>query len=238
MPYRRLPNTDQARLRAVKTALIKGGDISPVDLAFSQKLLLDLKSFYPHFEQVLGQYQHNRERKAHIGKELNEHFKNARIYFSHFLQVVNMAIARGEIKPEIREFYGLSKDDRSLPEIGTEQQLLFHGRQLIEGEEDRMATGAATRIYNPSLAMVRVKFEKFHEYYNIHKDLLKTATKLLDKVNGYRNTADKLIINIWNEVEEYFNDMAPDKKRQKCTEYGVVYVYRPSEKENCVSNNS
>ncbi len=230
MPYRRLPNTDQARLRAFKAAIKKGNLLSPVDLAFSQKILLELKSFFPHFEQLINQYQDNRKRQAKIGKQLNGHYRAARLYVSHFLQIVNLCIVRGELKPEVRNYYDLSIDDKTLPEIGTEQQLLQWGKKIIEGEESRMATGA-TRIYNPSLAMVRIKYEKFHEYYNLHKDLLNTSQKLLEKVTDYRLQADKIITALWNEIEANFKDLPAEKRRNECSKYGIVYVFRPSEKE-------
>lgn len=228
MPYRRLPNTDQARLRALKAAMHMGTLHGPANLAFSQKSLLQLKSFYPHFEQALAQYQQNRDRQAKIGKLLMDQFRSARLYVSHFLQVVNLCIARGELKPDIRQFYGIDEEERSVPEIGTEQLLLHWGKSVIAGEEQRIAQGA-TRIYNPSLAMVRVKYEKFLELYNTHKDLLNTSQKLLDKVVDFRAQADALITSLWNEIEEGHDDLAPDLKRDKCSEYGVVYVYRPSE---------
>ncbi|MCA1744130.1 MAG: hypothetical protein LC643_00145 [Bacteroidales bacterium] len=228
MPYRRLPNTDQARLRALKAAMNMGSLHSPADLAFSQRSLLQLKTFFPHFEQVLAQYQQNRDRQAKIGKLLMDQFRAARLYVSHFLQVINLCIARGELKADIRQFYGLDVEERSVPEIGTEQLLLQWGQRVIEGEEKRIAQGA-TRIYNPSLAMVRVKFEKFLELYNTHKDLLSTSQKLLDKVLDFRTQADALITNLWNEVEAAHDQLAPDIKREKCSQYGVVYVYRPSE---------
>lgn len=229
MPYRRLPNTDQARLRALKSALEKSETISPASLAFSQRLLLDIKQFFPHFHQMLSQYQSSRERQAAMGRELNECFREARIYVSHFLQVVNLSIIRGEFKPSVRSYYGLSEQERSVPEIGTEQQLLDWGEAVIQGEQKRMATGA-TRIYNPSLAMVRIKYEKFVEQYNLHKDLLSTSQKLMARVADYRVQADKLITELWNEVEATYDHLSPDEKRDKCVNYGVVYVYRPSEK--------
>jgi len=229
MPYRRLPNTDKARLRALRAALDKGALLRPVDLAFTQKTLLQIKDFHPYFEQILNQYQQSRDRQAKIGKLLGEQFRSARLYVSHFLQVVNLSITRGELKPETRKFYGIDKDEKSVPEIGTEQQLLIWGKRVIEGEEMRMAQGA-TRIYNPSLAMVKVKFEKFTELYNTHKDLLATSQKLLAKVTDYRLQADAIITTLWNEVEDTYADMDAELKREKCSKYGVVYVYRPTEK--------
>lgn len=229
MPYRRLPNTDQARIRAMKAALKQGALLSPSSLAFSQKLFLELQSFYPHFEQTINQYNHNRERQAKIGQQLGEHYRSARLFVSHFLQVVNLCILRGELKPEVRAFYGINEEEKAVPEIGTEQQLIFWGERLLKGEETRMSTGA-TRIYNPSLAMVRVKYEKFLESYNMHKDLLTTSQKFLEKVTDFRAHADQIILDIWNDVEKNFESLQGDEKREKSSIYGLVYVYRPSEK--------
>lgn len=228
MPYRRLPNTDQARLRALKTAQSKGAQISPLELAFSQKLLFEVKVFVPQFEQAIRQYQFSKERQSKFGKLLSEHFRIARMYLSHFLQVVNMAIARGELKPNVRTFYGLNETDKNLPEINTEQQLIHWGEKVIQGEEKRMGQGGS-RVFNPTIAMVKVHFEKFLENYNIHKDLVKTTQKMQKKVAAEREIADSLIVKIWNEVEAFFGDLEPDQKREKASEYGVVYIYRPSE---------
>jgi len=229
MPYRRLPNTDLARTRALKAALFIGTQLSPKELAYSQKNYLELKSFVPHFEQTMQQYQQNKERQAHTGKYLQKQFRDARMYVSHFIQIINFCILRGELKPEIRKFYGMKEMEKSIPEIGTEQQLIFWGDRLIKGEEERMLTGA-TRIYNPSLAVVKAKYEKFFEYYNAHKDLLITSQKLQEKVNEFRANADKLILEIWNEVEQAYIDLPPDKKREICKKYGLIYFLRASEK--------
>jgi hypothetical protein len=80
--------------------------------------------------------------------------------------------------------------------------------------------------------MVKMRFEKFQENYDFHKDLLKTSQKMHEKVTDERETADQLIVKIWNEVEASFNNLEPDQKRKKASEYGVVYIYRPSEKES------
>lgn len=229
MPYRRLPNTDQARLRAFKRALERSENV-PVDmLPFSQKLLLELRQFYPHFHQMLDQYQRSRDRQASIGRELAENYRISRLYVSHFLQVVNFAVLRGEFKSDVRVYYGIDEEDGNVPDMGTEQQLLHWGKAIVDGEEQRMATGA-TRIYNPSLAMVKIRYDRFVETYNIHKDLQITTQKLMERTIEFRNQADKLITDIWNEIEEYYNDFDGEEKRKYCSDYGVVYVYRPHEK--------
>ena len=46
-----------------------------------------------------------------------------------------------------------------------------------------------------------------------------------------REKADILILHIWNEVEKKYEDLPADIKRDKCTDYGNVYVFRKHEKE-------
>ena len=53
MPYRRLPNTDQARLRALQTAVTMGQKKETEQLAFSDKSLNHLRSFYTSFESTI-----------------------------------------------------------------------------------------------------------------------------------------------------------------------------------------
>lgn len=230
MPYRRLPNTDQARLRAMQTALSKAAGKSPFDMPYAQKIFLELQAFYPVFSQAVNQYNLTKNKQAIAGKSLLDEFKLARLYVSHFIQVLTFCIQRGEMKPVARTFLGLSEDEKSIPELGTEQQLLEWGDKVIKGEEKRMASGG-TRIYNPGIAMVKVKYERFVEAYNIHKDLLIITQRNHDKVIEMREKADSLILLLWNDVETKFADLEPQKRRNVCTEFGIVYFMRKNEKE-------
>ena len=54
MPYRRLPNTDSARLRALKKAVEMSKDIPPFRLAFSMKTLVKIQAFLPVFENAIS----------------------------------------------------------------------------------------------------------------------------------------------------------------------------------------
>ncbi|TLX73891.1 hypothetical protein E9993_13865 [Labilibacter sediminis] len=230
MPYRRLPNTDQARLRALKAALDKGKLNYPYNLAYSQKLYLDIQSVLPQYEQAISQYNFSKERQAKYGRLLADQFKEARVYVSHFIQVLNFCIIRKEIKPEVREKFGLDIEDKALPELGTEQQLIYWGEKVIKGEEERMMYGGS-RIYNPSIAMVKIKFEKFLEYYHNHKNLQNTTQKMHEKVLGMRDQIDALIVSIWNGVEENYSGLPSEEKRNACIDYGIVYMYRKDEKQ-------
>ena len=231
MPYRRLPNTDQARLRALKAAINKGAQTNPFELAYSQKLFLELQNYLPQYEQAIDQYNFSKERQVKYGKLLADQFKVTRLYVSHFVQVLNLCIVRGEIKPDVRPSYGLDIDEKAVPDLGTEQSLMQVGVKVIQGEEQRGMMGG-TRIYNPSIAMVKVKYEKFREYFNNHKNLLVTTQKMHDRVIELRTRADELIVRVWNEIETKFEVLSGDEKREKATAYGIVYLLRKHEKEH------
>lgn len=230
MPYRRLPNTDLARLRALKTALEVGQKLSVSELAFSSTSLARVRTFFPGFESAI--IQHKQARKEQLGnsKKYNEIVRKARLYTSHFLHVMNFCILRGEMKKEVREYYGLSMHDPKLPSLQTDESLIEWGKKIIEGEHQRTIHGGSA-IYNPSIAVVKVKFDQFADAYHFQKTLQNNTSRWTDKVVNLRKEADELILNIWNEVEAHYQHDADEIKRQKAERYGLVYFYRPNEKK-------
>lgn len=228
MPYRRLPNTDQARLRALRIAVEMAEKIDSQSLLFSQKLFIEAKSFLPHFEQAIMRYNDNRNSQATLGKRVAEAGKQARLYLSHYIQVFNMCIVRGEIKPEARELLGLDVNHSTIPDISTDQQLLYWGNKIVEGEERR---SVGNKIYNPSIAVVKIKLLQFTEIYNQHRDMIQTIGKYHEKLDEIRAKADELILNIWNEVEGALQPIDTNEKRDTCSSYGIVYFYRPNERQ-------
>lgn len=231
MPYRRLPNTDQARLRALKAAIQQVDSVSPADLCFSQRTAHEVVSFTPLFEQTVQQYLDCKERQSEVSRKVSEQGDVVRLYLSHFIQVFNMCIARGEIKPEARATLGLESCGAAVPDLASNQQVIEWGRKVVDGEQARMAAGGGNRIYNPSIALVKVKLQMFEENYNKHRDILQTIQKYHDKLDDVRKRADEIILKVWNEVEESLAPIDSDEKREKSQSYGVVYFFRPQERQ-------
>ena len=44
-----------------------------------------------------------------------------------------------------------------------------------------------------------------------------------------REEVDQLIQQIWNEVEATYNDLPEEIRREKASDYGLIYVFRKSE---------
>jgi len=228
MPYRRLPNTDVARLKALKQAYQKGKELPPFKLAFSQSTYYRIQSFLTNFETVIRLYKNTYATSIVKSKEYPLLYKKAKLYISHFLQVMNMAIVRGEQLPSIRKFYGIDESDAKVPEMTTETEIIKWGEQIIAGETERLKKGM-TPISNPTIAVVKVRYEQFMDAYRSKKINQKNNIRILNDVINLRNQADEIILNVWNEVEKYYANLPDDQMRERAAEYGVSYVYRKNE---------
>ena len=228
MPYRRLPNTDAARLKALYQAYQKGKELPPFNLAFSQVTFNRLQSFLPNFDNTIRLYKNTCAANIAKSKEYPALFRKAKLYISHFIQVMNMSIARGELHSNIRTFFGIDELDSKVPEMNTEVDVIKWGEQVIAGETERMKKGL-TPIANPSIALVKVRFEQFINAYHAKKINQKNNMRTLNDVIEMRNQADEIILSIWNEVEKHFADHPDDLMREKTAEYGLSYVFRKNE---------
>lgn len=233
MPYRRLPNTDAARIRALKAALRKADrldDINTIAYSFPLKQRIDV--FLPKFEVAITNSKAARDKQVENSQKFTELTRKARLYISHFIQVLNFTIARGELKPQARVFYGLKEDDSKVPSLLTEQELITWGEKIITGEQERINNRGGNPIYSPAIALVRVNYENFKQSYFSQKQLQTNSSRFSSEVALFRDEADALILNIWNEVEAYLESVKDEEeKRYMCEEYGLVYVYRRGEKD-------
>ena len=228
MPYRRLPNTDSARLRALKSAVKKGHDLPPFRLAYSQSAFTKADLFVNSFEKSIANYKAAYAKQTERSKEYQAVAKKARLYLSHFIQVLNMTIARGELPEDIREVYGMDIDVRKLPNLTADKDLLEWGKKIIQGETSRTSRGQQP-ITNPTIAVVKVRYENFADAYNHQRILQQNTQRSQSELEELRKKADAIILDIWNKVEETFKDLPDHERREKAQEYGLVYVYRKNE---------
>jgi hypothetical protein len=235
MPYRRLPNTDTARIRAMKRALEKGKNLPPHKLAFSSKTVVRLQKFLPLFEQNIQLYRQALSAQNKKSRDFNEILRKARVYLTHFIRVMNMAIFRGDLPAETRAYYGLATNESTVPTLNTENELVSWGRRVIEGEEFRIRKGG-NPVTNPTVAVVKVRFEKFIEALNYHTTLTKRTFDYMEKNNDLRKEADEIILQIWNEVEKTHSTLPESERKTICEEYGLVYFYRKNELEKAAAN--
>lgn len=234
MPYRRLPNTDAARIRAMKTALDRSKEVPPYKMAYSAKTVVRLQRFLPVFEHNIQLQRQSIASQNKKSKDYNEVLKKARIYLTHFIRVMNMAIYRGDLPAETRAYYGLATNETVVPALNTENELISWGRRIIEGEEFRIRKGGSP-ITNPTIAVVKVRFEKFLESWEFHKILLKKTHDFTERTADMRKEADDIILQIWNEVEASHANLPEEIRKRESEEYGLIYIYRKNELEKATS---
>ena len=228
MPYRRLPNTDAARIRAMKTALQKGQELPPNKLAFSSKALVELRRLLPLFENNIRHYRYSLNMQNSKSKNYAETIRKARMYLTHFIKVMNMAVTRGDLAVEIRTFYGMNTNDVTAPQLISESELINWGKKVIEGEELRIRQGG-TPITNPTIAVVKVWYEHFLHAVHYNNTQSKIIFDIIEKNNSLRKEVDKLILDLWNEVERSHCERYEDERKAMNEEYGLVYFYRKHE---------
>jgi len=228
MPYRRLPNTDIARIKALRTAIEKAHNTAFQELAISPAMLETAKNTLIQFENLHSRYQQSYDTQVQASKTFQGKAKNARMYISHFIQVLYMCVMRGEIREEQLQVYGLENENLSVPDLTTNEQLMEWGKKIIEGENMRVSRGGAP-IYNPSAARLNVMYSQFKDGYFAQKLHQKTTNTLHEKAVNCREVVDSVIFEIWEQVEKYNVDFSTEKWLDKNREYGVVYYYRKGE---------
>ncbi len=227
MPYRRLPNTDAARMKALHTALQKGNDLSPLELAFPQKSYYQLRSFIPNYEAALLDYTRKKEAFSRQSRETHEHFRKARLFLTHFIQVTFFAIQRGEIPESTLKYFGLDSH-KTLPSLQSFEELVEYGKRILDGEKTRIQEGKRP-VTNPTAAVVKVRYEVFLDSYHSYRIHKKNKSLAQEKILSLRKEADRLIAGLWDNIETFFGDLPDTMRRQKAADYGITYVYRKNE---------
>lgn len=226
MPYRRLPNTDIKRLKAIRTIISSSEDLPTFKLPFSFKSLQQVKTILPKFEREITLQKEALKHQVEKQKEYSQSIKKTRLYISHFIQVVNMAIMRGDLPTKSLKFYGLKSN--KLPSLSNETSIVRVGKIIIDGERERILNGG-NPISNPTIALVNVRYQKFLELNYSQKVIKESYIRASSKVASLRPEIDKLIQIIWNEIEGFFNNLPDDGKREMSSTFGVEYVFRRSE---------
>jgi len=230
LPYRRLPTTDAARLRALKTAADKADQLKIDQLAFTARYVHPLRNFHQQLETIKFQQTQSWNQLVSQNKDFKHYTDKTRIYITHFIRVLNMSIARDEMTPENRKFYNIDPESKKLPRIQTDNELLEWGKHIIDGEAKRIRTGGVP-IMNPTIAKVKVWYDRFKDMYHSQQIANKSYQRASQQLVGIRRKTDALIQAIWNEIEEYFQHLSDTERRTHSEEYGIVYVFRKNEKK-------
>lgn len=231
MPYRRLPNTDKARIRSLETAINKMRNSDYYAPVMSPELFNRADKKLAQFKEAVERYVNSLETQVNYSKSeaYQDRLKNAKMYVSHFLTVFNMCVKRGEMKASDREFYSIPENSGELPDMSSDIAVIRCCENTINGEKARTAKGGVP-IYNPTIAKVAVHYDLFKELYDKQSKMRQLTDEALLVVSLMRPQIDEVILDVWNSIENYFQDLTGEKKIKVCRDYGLIYYYRTSEK--------
>jgi len=230
MPYRRLPNTDLSRIYSLEMATKMEGFRDRGELVLSYRTTQDALQFLIKFRKAQKKYEQCHQMHNRSSKTYRQELAKARMYVSHFIQVLCFAVQRGELKKEILPAYGIDPTTFAMPDLSNEPAIIKCGAQIIKAEEERTRNGGIP-IYNPTIAKVKVHWNIFQEHYTEHMQIRNNADKALEEVTLMRPQADDIILDIWNQVEGFYSDLSQDEKIAKCKKFGLIYYFRSSERK-------
>ena len=170
MPYRRLPKTDAARLKALKTLLDNNDIYTARNKFIDWKLINSAQPLHDRLLTATEQYKISLSAQARNAKKIDGLQYRACMFLSHFIQVLLMSVERGEIKRKKLLLYELDEDATSLPNIKSADGVLLWAPRIIKGEKERIKQGGKP-IYNPSIGMVATHFDIYNEAYTAQRKL-------------------------------------------------------------------
>ena len=230
MPYRRLPKTDLSRIKAIQKAVSMEGYKENGQLVLSYQTIRDAQQLLSKFRSAQRQYQQYHDLFLSANKGYREEERTARMYVSHFIQVLNMTIQRGELRSDIKAGYGLDPSSNSLPPLSTDEDLANWGVKVIEGEEKRIQQGGAP-IYNPNIAKVKVHFSIFAERFYSISNYKHNFEKFRNELLQMRPMVDDLLLDLWNQVEAFYAECPLSERIEKGNQFGLIYYLRDTEKK-------
>ncbi len=222
MAYRRLPNTDKARIRVLKILLERLENSAHSDMISSYQLIA-IKELHHEFSSRTIKRQQITELRKMENQRKKEIVQQLKLSISHFFQVLNFAIIRGEIDKVRRNLYQQEENTGVIPGLNSESQIQRWGKIVVRGEEKRIAFGEP-EISHPHYKNVELLLAQLKHSKQKLEALELELNQLQESIKIHRTKLDELIKKTWDDIEFYFKDKSKEDKRELAANYGVVYV--------------
>ena len=234
MPYRRLPNTDAARLAALETiTYIKQSEFK--DPVLSAELLNKAAAQFYLFRHQQDLYRQAVDRWQDNNLKYRDIIVNLTRNITEFVKAYYTALETGEIGEESRRYYNIT--DYEIPDLSCEVQILDWAKRLVEGERRRIFEGGIP-ITNPTISNLSIYYDRLEDLNFSQNTSKNTIDYTREKLIKERQKTDDLIRNLWNTIEAAFEHLSFEERIEECRKYGVVYYDRPSERTARNNNSS
>ncbi|GHU80368.1 hypothetical protein FACS1894145_6680 [Bacteroidia bacterium] len=226
MYLKRVPETDDAKIRALQAAVdreeINGGQ----EFILSDEEIEEWRLFITSYEGARFVLKQAVKDSTKSQAEYGELFKNAQLYVSHFIKVLQMTVIRNEIRLDALSDYGFeSEKELELPDLSTEEAIVYWGEKIIQGEARRMSRGGYP-LYNPAIAKVKVHYELFQDIAHSNKIYKQNVIRQQAVLYEMQKKAESMIRDIWSRVEEKYGNLPLQDLSQVFQSYKINYHYQ------------
>ena len=227
MYLKRVPETDEGKIRALQAAVDREELNGDQEIILSAEEIEELRLFITSYESARFVLKQTIKDSAKAQTEYSELFRNAQMYVSHFIQVLQMTVIRNELKPEVLiEDYGFeSGKELELPDLSTEDMIIYWGEKVIQGEAKRMARGGYP-LYNPAIAKVKVHYELFLDVVHSTKIYKQNVVRQQAVLYELQKKAESMIRDIWSRVEEKYGNLSLQELSEVYQSYKISYHYQ------------
>jgi hypothetical protein len=199
---RRLPKSNPARLAALRAAADKKNTYLPGASFLTPTTDNRLDTILGQYESATTAINVSRVTLLDLTANKNVAMASCRMFTSHFLQTLTMAVDRNVFPKSVLAYYELTASSPTVPAMNSEGQVNAAALATINGETLRTGAGGIA-IPFPAISEVQAEYNTFHQ-------LLMQQTVAADQLDNAQETrsslnteADAVIKKVWDEVETY-----------------------------------
>ena len=231
MPYRHLPASDPTRTQALQGALKKWNSTSGAARLISATTGAALETLQPKWEKEVAERADAFGQQSASTLALKAAADRLRLLVSHFIQVYQMGIARGDFAAAGRAVYELSVNEETVPNLDAEAALLLWADRIVKGDPRRVTQFSEAPMAMPAASAVAAALAAYNAKLTAQTEAKDDLEAEQADVIALRSEADKLIRDVWDEVEFALRQLEAPTLRRRAREWGVVYTPRPGEPE-------
>jgi hypothetical protein len=189
-----------------------------------------LNAIYPEYNSKMLTMAAKKAQSVGLMAEKEKMREKVAMYCSHFIQVFNMCVRRGEYPAGHRAIYQLEVENEKLPPLQLERQVTTVARNIIAGEQARVAQGGAP--------MSRPSADEIEDIFVVYKNLISTGSNAKDALDNAQEDVQRLnkeanavIKKVWREAEVFYSEQPRPSMREHARRWGVIYARKGYKKK-------
>ncbi len=223
------PKSNFDRQKALMTAFTQNANPG-LNNPLTQRTKDRLLAIYPEYNIKMAQMGAKKAQSVGLMAEKEKMREKVALYCSHFIQVFNMCVKRGEYPAGHRAFYQLDVENDKVPALQLERQVTTVARNIITGEQARIAQGGSP--------MSRPSADEIEDIFVIYKNLISTGSNAKDALDNAQEDIQRLnkeangvIKKVWREAEVFYSEQKRESMREHARRWGVHYARKGYKKK-------